>query len=99
MVDRRAASKARIAAGLRTFNVLADVVGLTELLIHAGHLVENNLHDPAHEELEGALSALVARLIAAHKLELENAAGDVSLRSSAKVVIIVEAEGHHERTA
>ena len=53
MVDRRAASKARIAAGLRTFNVLADVVGLTELLIHAGHLVENNLHDPAHEELEG----------------------------------------------
>ena len=53
--DRRAASKARIAAGLRTFNVLADVVGLTELLIHAGHLVENNLHDPAHEELEGAL--------------------------------------------
>ena len=39
------------------------------------------------------------RLIAAHKLELENAAGDVSLRSSAKVVIIVEAEGHHERTA
>ena len=52
MVDRRAASKARIAAGLRTFTVVADVVGLAELLIHAGHLVENNLHDPTHEELE-----------------------------------------------
>ena len=54
---------------------------------------------PHTRSSRGRYSALVARLIAAHKLELENAAGDVSLRSSAKVVIIVEAQGHHERTA
>ena len=64
-----------------------------------GILSENNLHDPAHEGLDRALSAINGRLIAAHKLELENAAGGVSLRSSAKVVIIVETEGQHERTA
>ena len=42
--------------------MVGNVVGLAELLIHAGHLVENNLHDPAHEELEGALQDLDADL-------------------------------------
>ena len=84
MSDRRAAWKQRDAQGLVVLNVVANETDLAEMLIACGLLPPATLHNPTPKEIGLAVAQLLAGMIAEHKAELENAAGDVSPHATLK---------------
>jgi CO dehydrogenase/acetyl-CoA synthase delta subunit len=81
--DRRAASKARIAQGLISLDVVVHEVDLAEMLMDRGLIQRNYLHDPTTAQLGLGLAELIALLIAVHKAELDPD-GDTSLHGPLK---------------
>jgi hypothetical protein len=96
--ERVAKHRALADAGLVALDpkkIIADEVGLEQLLIAWQILPPALIRNATRAELSGGVAQLLAKLIAAHKAALEAHAGGALLHAKLKFAIMVDESDSH----